>query len=131
MLSGFRRFYPDVHPQLLLGSDVVDLVAKDIDLAMRLWVGPLPDSTLTARRMGGFPMGIYSAPGYLERAGVPQHPTDLADHDCLLVQHFFERQTVEWPLTRGDEHLSVPLRPGPWQATLRRSTASCLPETVC
>jgi DNA-binding transcriptional LysR family regulator len=111
MLSEFRRFYPDVRPQLLLGSDVVDLVAKDIDLAMRLWVGPLPDSTLTARRMGGLPTGIYSAPDYLERAGVPQHPKDLANHDCLLVQHFFERPVVEWPLTKGAEHFNAALRP--------------------
>jgi DNA-binding transcriptional LysR family regulator len=56
-------------------------------------------------------MGIYSAPSYLERAGVPQDPSDLANHDCLLVQHFFERPVVEWPLTKGDQHLNAPLRP--------------------
>jgi DNA-binding transcriptional LysR family regulator len=111
MLSEFRRFYPDVHPQLLLGSDVVDLVAKNIDVAMRLWVGPMPDSTLASRRIGGLPMGVYAAPSYLERAGAPQHPSELADHDCLLVQYYFERAVVEWPLTRDHEQLSAPLRP--------------------
>jgi DNA-binding transcriptional LysR family regulator len=111
MLSEFRRIYPDVHPQLLLGNDVVDLVAKNIDLAMRLWVGAMPDSTLTARRMGGLPMGVYAAPSYLKRAGVPEHPSDLARHDCLLVQHFFERAAVEWPLSNGAEQLNAPVRP--------------------
>jgi DNA-binding transcriptional LysR family regulator len=74
MLSEFRRFYPEVHPQLLLGNDVVDLLAKEIDLALRLWVGPLPDSTLAARRIGSLPMGVYAAPTYLDRAGTPAAP---------------------------------------------------------
>jgi DNA-binding transcriptional LysR family regulator len=111
MLSEFRRFYPDVHPQLLLGSDVVDLVAKNIDIAMRLWVGPMPDSTLTSRRIGGMPMGVYAAPSYLERAGTPQHPSELAEHDCLLVEYYFNRAAVGWPLARGQEQLNAPLRP--------------------
>ena len=111
MLSEFRRFYPHVHPQLLLGNDVVDLVAKDIDLALRLWVGPLPDSSLAARRIGGLPMGIYAAPAYLARAGTPGHPEELAAHDCLLVQYYFNRPAVEWPLTRGAAQFNAPLRP--------------------
>jgi DNA-binding transcriptional LysR family regulator len=111
ILSEFRRFYPDVHPQLLMGSEVVDLVAKDIDLAMRGWVGPMPDSTLATRRMGVLPMGIYAAPSYLTRAGVPQQPSDLAQHDCLLFQRYFDRAVPEWPLKRGEEHLNAVLRP--------------------
>jgi DNA-binding transcriptional LysR family regulator len=110
MLSEFRRFYPDVHPQLLLGNEVVDLVAENIDVALRLWVGPMPDSTMTARHMGSLPMGVYAAPRYLERAGVPRHPSELADHDCLLVQHFFQRPAVEWPLWRSSEQVNAPLR---------------------
>jgi DNA-binding transcriptional LysR family regulator len=111
MLSEFRRFYPDVRPQLLLGNDVVDLLAREIDVALRLWVGPLPDSTLAARRIGSLPMGVYAAPRYLERAGVPNHPSELADHDCLLVQHYFERPVIEWPLSRDGERFDAPLRP--------------------
>lgn len=111
MLSEFRRFYPDVHPQLLLGNPAVDLIAKDIDIAMRMWVGPMPDSTLTARQMGELPMGVYAAPSYLERAGIPQHPSDLASHDCLLIQHYFERPSIEWALTNGQERINAVVRP--------------------
>jgi DNA-binding transcriptional LysR family regulator len=111
MLSEFRRFYPDVHPQLLLGNNVVDLVAENIDVALRLWVGSMPDSTMAARHMGSLRMGVYAAPRYLERLGAPEHPSELVDHDCLLVQHFFERPAVEWPLWRGREQFNAPLRP--------------------
>jgi DNA-binding transcriptional LysR family regulator len=111
LLSEFRRFYPDVYPQLLLGNDAVDLIAKDIDVAMRMWVGPMPDSSLTARQIGELPMGVYAAPSYLERNGTPQHPLDLADHDCLLIQHLFERSSIEWALTNGQERIDAIVRP--------------------
>ncbi|RUU26322.1 MULTISPECIES: LysR family transcriptional regulator [unclassified Mesorhizobium] len=110
LLTEFRRFYPEVFPQLLLGHEVVDLVAKDIDVAFRLQEGTLPDSTLTARRLGALPMGIYGAPAYLERAGMPQHPSELAEHACLLTEFYFNRPAVEWPLSSGGERSQFKVR---------------------
>ena len=111
MLSEFRRFYPEVYPQLILGNQVVDLVAKDIDLALRVWVGPMPDSTLASRRLATLRMGVYAAPDYIRREGAPEHPSDLASHACLLVQHFFDRPAIEWPLFKDDQRFDAPLRP--------------------
>ncbi|MDP3747401.1 MAG: LysR family transcriptional regulator [Phenylobacterium sp.] len=110
-LVEFRRFYPDVQPQLLLGHEVVDLMAKEIDIAFRLQEGDLPDSSLAARRMGALPMGLYAAPRYLEQAGEPQHPDELAAHAGLFTQFYFNRPTVAWPLSRGDERGHFPVRP--------------------
>ncbi|WP_157020082.1 LysR family transcriptional regulator [Mesorhizobium xinjiangense] len=111
LLTEFRRFYPEVSPQLLLGHEVVDLVNKDIDVALRLQEGSLPDSTLTARRLGVLPMSIYAAPSYLERAGTPQHPAELADHSCLLTEFYFNRPVVAWPLSNGAERSLFGVRP--------------------
>ncbi|RCS22585.1 LysR family transcriptional regulator [Phyllobacterium salinisoli] len=110
LLIEFRRFYPEVFPQLLLANQVLDLVTKDIDVALRLQEGVLPDSTLTARRLGALPMGIYAAPAYLERAGAPQHPSELAGHDCLLTEFYFNRPGVEWPLSHGGERSQFKVR---------------------
>ncbi|PDT81759.1 LysR family transcriptional regulator [Sinorhizobium sp. BJ1] len=110
-LTEFRRFYPEVAPQLLLGHEVVDLVTQEIDLAFRLQEGSLPDSTLTARRLGVLPMSIYAAPAYLERAGTPQHPADLAHHACLLTEFYFNRPLVAWPLSNGGERSQFKVRP--------------------
>lgn len=110
LLAEFRRFYPDVHPQLLLGHQVTDLVVQEIDIAFRIWDGPLPDSSANARRLGSMPMGVYAAPSYLERAAPLEHPSDLARHACLLTQLYFERPTLAWPLSDGGEWTPFPVR---------------------
>jgi DNA-binding transcriptional LysR family regulator len=101
LLTEFRRIYPEVFPQLLVGNEVVDLLSKDVDIALRLQEGPLPDSALAARRLGELPMSIYAAPAYLEREGTPRHPSELARHSCLLTEFYFSRPAVEWPLSNG------------------------------
>ncbi len=111
VLSEFRRFYPDVYPQLLLAHEVLDVVAKEIDIALRLSEGPLPDSSLSARRLGDLPMGIYAAPAYLERHGSPSNPAELVNHACLLTQFYFDKPVHAWPLTREGRRNEFPVRP--------------------
>jgi DNA-binding transcriptional LysR family regulator len=52
------------------------------DLAIR--VGPLADSTLTARKLGELHYGLFAAPGYLARYGAPTEPSELQTHDTLV-----------------------------------------------
>ena len=111
VLIEFRRFYPEVYPQLIVSHEVIDLVAKEIDIAFRLIETTMPDSSLSARRLGGLPMGVYAAPSYLERAGVPRDPSELADHACLLTQFYFDRPRSAWPLTRDGVTTQHPVRP--------------------
>jgi DNA-binding transcriptional LysR family regulator len=73
------------HPQLTIEVDsssrIVDLVHEGYDLAIR--IGPLADSRLAARRLGELQYGLYASPGYLQRRGVPRHPSELAGHDLI------------------------------------------------
>ncbi len=61
----------------------VDLVSEGIDLALRM--GALTDvPDIVARRLGEQRLVICAAPAYLQRKGVPRHPADLTQHDCLV-----------------------------------------------
>lgn len=111
VLCEFRKFYPEVNPQLLLAHEVLDVVAKEIDIALRLSEGPLPDSSLTARALGTLPMAVYAAPTYLERHGAPSHPSELIDHACLLTQYYFDKAVRAWPLSRDGLRTDFPVRP--------------------
>jgi DNA-binding transcriptional LysR family regulator len=59
-----------------------DLVEEGVDLALRL--GPLPDSSLVARRLASAPRWAVAAPTYLASRGEPATPQDLTRYHCIL-----------------------------------------------
>ncbi len=81
MLPAFMQSYPTVCVRLVLTTRVVDLVAEDVDVSIRMEA--LPDSSLIARRIARVPQWLCASPAYLEA-----HPTmsdlgDLKDHRIL------------------------------------------------
>lgn len=111
LLVGFREAYPEVKLQLLLDHDVKNIVHEDIDVACRLWNGPMPDSNLAARRLTDIETGLYASRQYLEQHGIPEHPSQLQDHACLVTQLFYGRTEHSWPLTKQREVVDYPINP--------------------
>ena len=97
LITEFTRLHPLVEVTLLVEDRMTDLVAEQIDVAIR--VANLEDSTLVARKLGENPRTLVAAPAYLARAGVPLAPEDLVQHDCLLWTRD-NRVYDEWPFTR-------------------------------
>jgi DNA-binding transcriptional LysR family regulator len=79
----FMRRYPDIHIDLILTNRVVNLIEDEIDLAIRMAEGPL-DGSLIARKLATSRQVICASPAYLRRHGVPQTPSDLLGHRCLV-----------------------------------------------
>jgi DNA-binding transcriptional LysR family regulator len=96
------------HPQLrivLHASDALhDLPRDAVDLALRY--GTLKDSGLVARLLADTQRLACASPDYLRRRGVPQHPTELAQHDCLLFQ-VGGRLDATWRFERDGETVEV------------------------
>ncbi len=100
MLSEFHARHPEVHVELLLSNDNLDLIAGEIDVAMR--VGTLADSNLAARRLSVFRTAVYATPRYIERFGEPLHPDDLIHHRALAQTNHRNGTSFAWTL--GDGH---------------------------
>lgn len=83
-LAEFLREFPGVQLDLRLSDSVVDLAAQGIDVAIR--IGPLRDSNLVARVLAPSRLVICASPDYLAAHGVPQHPAELAEHQCLVLE---------------------------------------------
>lgn len=81
-LPAFLEQYPDLDADVTLTDDRLDLVANNIDVAV--WMGQLPDSEIVARRLSPAQRIVCASPGYLDRHGRPQTPSDLLQHSCLL-----------------------------------------------
>ena len=59
LLGEFHARYPEVRVELLLTNEPLDLIAKEIDVALR--VGHLRDSNLVARRRAVFRSHVYAS----------------------------------------------------------------------
>jgi DNA-binding transcriptional LysR family regulator len=82
-LPVFLDRYADITVELHVSDRQVDLVAEQIDVAIRS--GALGDSTLVARKLGEATRVICASPLYLEKHGTPRVPADLLQHNCLTL----------------------------------------------
>ncbi len=97
LLPAFWEAHPRIVVDLSLSDEIVDLYLDRTDIAIR--IGPLPDSTLVARRIGVARRRIVAAPAYLARHGTPRSLADLAAHNCLGFN--FRRGAPVWPSREG------------------------------
>ncbi|MBA5686393.1 LysR family transcriptional regulator [Rugamonas apoptosis] len=111
LLAEFTAMYPQVKVSLQLEDRLVDLIAEQIDVAIR--TSNLVDSTLVARKLADNVTIMVAAPAYLARAGTPATPQDLRAHACLLYANG-GRVYDEWTFI-GDEGPYVVRVDGPLQ----------------
>jgi DNA-binding transcriptional LysR family regulator len=79
----FLQTNPKVQVELLFDDHLVDMVEQGIDVAIRM--GRLADSSLGARFLGTNPWSTVAAPAYLAQHGQPVAPTDLLNHEALVI----------------------------------------------
>jgi DNA-binding transcriptional LysR family regulator len=94
ILDAFVAEHPEVTIDLNLTDGYVDLVGQGQDLAIRY--GELVDSTLCVKRLGNNRRVVCASPAYLSDKGRPQHPDDLARHECILMR-FGPTIDRDWP----------------------------------
>lgn len=80
-LGPFLRQHPQLSLRLRVSDRPLDLLKEGLDLALQ--VGEPEGRACTAQALGVPRIGLAAAPDYLRRRGVPQRPSDLAQHDCL------------------------------------------------
>jgi DNA-binding transcriptional LysR family regulator len=82
VLTRFSRESPAVGVELSLSSQIEDLLANNLDLAIRM--GPQRDSSLVAKPLGTLKQGIYASPGFMQSIGaLIKAPQDLLTVDCI------------------------------------------------
>jgi DNA-binding transcriptional LysR family regulator len=104
ILDAFQALHPAIHISLVLSDSTIDLIDEHIDLALRN--GPLPDSTLRALLLVRGQRLVCASPAYWDRAGRPSHPSDLSEHNCLILARP-GAPLAAWPFRDGDKQFSV------------------------
>ncbi len=110
LLGEFHARHPEVRVELVLSNESLDIISKEIDMALR--IGALPDSNLAARRLAVFRTQVYAAPAYLEKHGEPLHPDDLRHHRALAMHKSRGSNGVyAWTLGDGGKMADYPVDP--------------------
>ena len=120
-LGAFLDAHPKLRLELVMDDRVIDLVAENIDAALRL--GSLSDSSLQARKLAAAERSVVATPAYLRRRGFPSNPTDLLEHDGIIYGQASGGQ--EWLFRRGTSETSIRL-----SARLTLSAAEGVREAV-
>lgn len=82
-LPAFHARFPEIQLDMGVSDRMVDLIGENVDCVVR--GGELTDQSLMARHVGDLQLGVYAAPGYLERAGWPLHPQELENTHHRVV----------------------------------------------
>jgi DNA-binding transcriptional LysR family regulator len=101
LLCDFLSDHPGLDAEIHFTDKYVDLVGSGLDLGVR--IGELKDSSLIARQLATVKMITVAGPDYLERRGVPSHPSELSDHDCLRYSYQLSGTTWQYEHSSGEE----------------------------
>ena len=95
LLPLYAQAMPEVVLDVTLAEETVDLVEAGFDIGILLGVQKF-DATMIARRLARSKLVLCAAPSYIARAGEPQQPLEVSDHQCLNFA--IERIRHSWPL---------------------------------
>lgn len=133
ILAPLRAISPGVRLRIISSNDIQSLARREADIAVR-HVRP-NQSELIARHVGDLRANLYAASSYLDRAGRPRTPRDLADH--AFISGLRPEQVIE-PL----QNQGIPLQPAKfvvtsdsgavvWEHLKSGYGISLLPEPLC
>ncbi|BAO93980.1 LysR family transcriptional regulator [Caballeronia insecticola] len=108
IIEEFLTEYPQIRIKLLQSDRNVDLVDVHADLAVR--IGPLPDSSMVATRVGALRAVLCASPSLLDKCGTPNTPQDLITMPSVIFN-----SPYLWPwrfrLSPGTEATTLAVEP--------------------
>ena len=103
LVPEFLAAHPQVQLQIHVSNRRVDVIEEGFDLALRVRSRIDDDSSLVLRRLGEVQELLVASPAYLDRAGRPQQPDELARHATLNMSEDPNRQ--QWELHGPDDEV--------------------------
>lgn len=133
VVAAFRLRYPECKVELHLGDSHSDLMAGDLDLAIR--VGWLRDSGLMARKIGAFEQVLVGAAQDVARLDAIAHPEELGALDFIAnmsladpLQWVFENQAKQSVSVKLANTLAIDSAPAILEAVKGGAGVAVLPD---
>jgi DNA-binding transcriptional LysR family regulator len=103
----FLTTYPDVHLELQVSEEPIDIVAKGFDAG----IGPRDRATadmIAVRVLGPVKIAVVGAPSYFAKRTRPRNPDDLARHSCIEIRRGSE-EVFDWPFEQNGKSRKIPV----------------------
>jgi len=106
LLTSFLGDHPHVQLDLVVSDASVDIVADGYDAGIQL--GEVIDKDMIAVPVtGDLRLAVVGAPSYFSRRGVPKHPRELVDHDCLNWHPTPATPPYRWEFVENGRNFAV------------------------
>ena len=105
VIAEFMALHPELQIQLVLSDEQVDPAQEGLDVTLR--IAELESSSLIARKIMPVERVVCASLDYLDRHGIPTHPSDLRHHNCLTYGYLSTGN--QWKMTGADgDHWIMP-----------------------
>ena len=124
LLAGFLKDHPHIRLDLAVSESPVDIVADGFDAGIHL--GEVIDKDMIAVPVSGdLRLAVVGSPSYFARQGMPNHPRDLTQRECLNWHPTVDAPPYRWEFTENgrDFSVAVPARVLSTHAALNRRFA--------
>ncbi|MEO1160084.1 MAG: LysR family transcriptional regulator [Pseudomonadota bacterium] len=110
ILIKLQERYPDISLSALFLDRMVHLLNEGVDVAIR--IAELPDSSLTAVRVGTVRRVLCASPDYLASNGKPETLNELSRHQTVNFIH--EAPLGEWTFQEGQRSKAFRVQSSLW-----------------
>lgn len=108
LIPGFNQLYPQISLELIATDRRIDLIKESVDISIRIRQ-QLQDG-LVARPLATLPFIFCASPDYLQRAGYPDTPQALLNHDCLMFRIPVDGRIFRWAFIRDGRRYEPDIR---------------------
>jgi len=105
IMTEYLQVNPSVSVRALFNDRISNILDEGLDIAIR--IGHLKDSSLYATQVGSVQRVVCASPGYLEKFGIPGHPSELEDHEVIQATTVESSTTWQFESKKGKETVKV------------------------
>lgn len=102
-IKDFLTQYPQLSLDITLDEDPINLIEEGYDLQVRIQIPEEENLELT--KLSDNSKVLCASPQYLEKNGIPNHPKDLEQHNCIVFG-----ENSSWKFRKKGEKNIIQLR---------------------
>ena len=124
-ITHYLAQFPETQVELTLSDRMVDPVEEGYEVILR--IGELSDSQMRAYPLRPYRLIACASPGYLVQIGVPETPSELAAHSCLVYGIWSPQSPCRWHFHKDGKMQEIQpkgrLRSNDWRALLHAAVS--------